>query len=42
VALRRVGRAADAQAMIESLLGSGVSFTDKAKAEKLLQELKHG
>ena len=42
VALRRVGRAADAQAMIESLLGSGVSFTDKAEAEKLLQELKHG
>jgi len=42
VALRRVGRAADAQAMIETLLGSGVSFTDKAKAEKLLQELKHG
>jgi cellulose synthase operon protein C len=42
VALRRVGRPADAQAMLETLLGSGVSFTDKPEAEKLLQELKHG
>jgi cellulose synthase operon protein C len=41
VALQRVGRAADAQAMLEGLLGSGVSFTDKVEAEKLLQELKH-
>jgi predicted Zn-dependent protease len=42
VALQRVGRPADAQAMLETLLGSGVSFTDKADAEKLLQELKRG
>jgi len=42
VALQRVGRPADAQTMLETLLGSGVSFTDKADAEKLLQELKHG
>jgi cellulose synthase operon protein C len=41
VALQRVGRPADAQSMLEALLGSGVSFTDKAQAEKLLQELKH-
>ena len=40
VALQRVGRPADAQAMLETLLGSGVSFADKAEAEKLLQELK--
>ena len=42
VALNRLGRTADAQAMLETLLGSGVSFTDKADAEKLLQELKRG
>lgn len=42
VALHRVGRAADAQAMLETLLGSGVAFSDKAEAEKLLQELKRG
>jgi cellulose synthase operon protein C len=42
VALQRVGRSTDAQAMLETLLGSGVSFTDKADAEKLLQELKRG
>ena len=42
VALQRVGRPANAQAMLEALLGSGVSFTDKADAEKLLQELKRG
>ena len=42
VALQRVGRPADAQAMLETLLGSGVSFTDKDEAEKLLRELKHG
>jgi len=42
VALHRVGRAADAQAMLETLIKSGVSFSDKADAEKLLQELKRG
>jgi Flp pilus assembly protein TadD len=42
VALHRVGRAADARAILESLVGSGVSFADKADAEKLLQELKRG
>ena len=42
VALHRTGRAADAQAMLETLLGSGVTFSDKADAEKLLQELKRG
>lgn len=42
VALHRVGRAADAQAMLETLLGSGITFSDKAEAEKLLQELKRG
>ena len=41
VALNRVGRAADAQTMLEKLLGSGASFADKAQAEKLLAELKH-
>jgi putative PEP-CTERM system TPR-repeat lipoprotein len=40
VALHRVGRQADAQATLENLLGSGASFSDKAEAEKLLQELK--
>jgi putative PEP-CTERM system TPR-repeat lipoprotein len=42
VALQRVGRPTDAQAMLETLLGSGVSFAEKADAEKLLQELKRG
>jgi putative PEP-CTERM system TPR-repeat lipoprotein len=42
VALQRVGRAADAQAILESLLGSGISFMDKPEAEKLLQELRRG
>jgi cellulose synthase operon protein C len=42
VALHRVGRPADAQAMLETLLGSGVSFADKAEAEKLLHELRPG
>ena len=42
VALHRVGRPADARAMLESLLGSGVSFADRAAAEKLLHELKPG
>jgi putative PEP-CTERM system TPR-repeat lipoprotein len=40
VALHRVGRRADARATLENLLGSGASFSDKAEAEKLLQELK--
>jgi putative PEP-CTERM system TPR-repeat lipoprotein len=40
VALHQVGRQADAQATLENLLGSGASFSDKAEAEKLLQELK--
>jgi Flp pilus assembly protein TadD len=40
VALNRVGRTADAQATLETLLGSGAAFSDKAEAEKLLQELK--
>jgi cellulose synthase operon protein C len=42
VALKSVGRPADAQTILETLLGSGMSFADKADAEKLLQELKHG
>jgi cellulose synthase operon protein C len=41
VALNRAGRAADAQAMLEKLLGSGASFADKPQAEKLLAEIKH-
>ena len=40
VALHRVGRRADARATLENLLGSGALFSDKAEAEKLLQELK--
>jgi putative PEP-CTERM system TPR-repeat lipoprotein len=40
VALQRVGRPADARAMLEPLLGSGTSFADKAEAEKLLQQVK--
>jgi putative PEP-CTERM system TPR-repeat lipoprotein len=42
VALNRLGRTADAQAMLETLLGSGATFSDKAEAEKLLQQLKRG
>ncbi len=42
VALHRVGRPADALSMLESLLGSGISFADKAEAENLLQKLKQG
>jgi tetratricopeptide (TPR) repeat protein len=42
VALNRLGRTADAQATLETLLGSGVTFSDKAEAEKLLQRLKQG
>jgi len=41
-ALHRLGRSAEAQARLEPLLGSGISFADKAKAEALLEELKHG
>jgi putative PEP-CTERM system TPR-repeat lipoprotein len=41
VALHRAGRAADAEAMLEKLLGSGASFADKPQAEKLLAEIKH-
>ena len=42
VALARIGRAGDARAMLESLLGSGGLLTDKADAEKLLYQLKRG
>ena len=42
VALHRAGHSADAQAMLEKLLGSGAAFADKAQAQKLLAELKHG
>jgi putative PEP-CTERM system TPR-repeat lipoprotein len=42
VALSRLGRTTDAQAMLETLLGSGVTFSDKAEAESLLQQLKRG
>ena len=42
VALDGAGRPADAQAMLETLLRSGASFADRAKAEKLLRELKPG
>jgi predicted Zn-dependent protease len=42
VALKRLGRTADAQARLETLLGSGVTFSDRTEAEKLLQQLKQG
>jgi putative PEP-CTERM system TPR-repeat lipoprotein len=42
VALNRLGRNADAQARLETLLGSGVTFSDKPDAERLLQQLKRG
>ena len=42
VALNRLGRTADAQATLETLLDAGVAFSDKAEAEKLLQQLKRG
>jgi hypothetical protein len=42
VALNRLGRTAEAQATLETLLGPGVAFSDKAEAEKLLQQLKQG
>jgi Flp pilus assembly protein TadD len=40
VALYRVGRAADARILLENLLGSFGSFTDRAEAERLMQDLK--
>jgi Tfp pilus assembly protein PilF len=40
VALHRVGRAADARLILESLLGAAGSFAHRAEAEKLMQELK--
>ena len=40
MALQRVGRPADARAMLEPLLASGVSFADRAEAEKLLHDVK--
>ena len=41
-ALGRSGKSADAQSLLEKLLGSGVEFGDKAEAEKLLTKLKNG
>jgi predicted Zn-dependent protease len=42
VTLNRLGRTADARARLETLLGSGVTFSDRPEAEKLLQQLKQG
>jgi cellulose synthase operon protein C len=42
IALNRLGRTNDAQAMLETLLGSGATFSYRAEAEKLLQQLKRG
>jgi putative PEP-CTERM system TPR-repeat lipoprotein len=42
VVLNRLGRTTDAQAALERLLGSGVTFSDRAEAEKLLERLKRG
>jgi Flp pilus assembly protein TadD len=42
VALNQLGRTADARATLESLLGSSVTFSERAEAEKLLQQLKQG
>ena len=42
VALQRADRPADARAVLERLLGSGISFADRGEAEKLLQDLKSG
>jgi Flp pilus assembly protein TadD len=42
VALNRLGRIADAQAMLETLIDSGAAFSDRPEAEKLLQQLKRG
>jgi putative PEP-CTERM system TPR-repeat lipoprotein len=42
VALGRAGRPADARAVLEKLLSSGGSFSSRADAQKLLDELKRG
>jgi putative PEP-CTERM system TPR-repeat lipoprotein len=42
VVLQQLGRSAAARATLETLLDSGVTFADKADAEKLLQDLKRG
>jgi Flp pilus assembly protein TadD len=42
VALNRLGRTADARATLETLLNSDITFSDRAEAEKLLQQLKRG
>jgi len=42
VALNRVGRSADAETLLKSLLVSAATSSDKAEAEKLLQQLKRG
>ncbi len=41
-ALDRVGRPADARAILEKLLGSGAAFAGKSAAEELLKRLKSG
>ncbi len=40
VTLNRLRRTADAQEMLELLMSSGITFSDRAQAEKLLQQLK--
>jgi cellulose synthase operon protein C len=42
VALHRLGKTADARLVLQQLLSSGASFTSKADAEKLLNELQRG
>jgi hypothetical protein len=42
VVLQQLGRSAAARVTLETLLDSGVTFADKADAEKLLQDLKRG
>ena len=42
VALHRAGRSGDAEKMLDTLLGSGVSFSDRGEAQKLLDQLKRG
>jgi putative PEP-CTERM system TPR-repeat lipoprotein len=42
VALNRLGRTADAEMMLETLLASGITFSERAEAEKLLRQLKGG
>ncbi|MBV8740002.1 MAG: PEP-CTERM system TPR-repeat protein PrsT [Alphaproteobacteria bacterium] len=41
VALQRASHSADAQAVLEKLLGSGAAFAEKPEAEKLLADIKH-